>query len=179
MKRILLIAGSNSSNSINRTLLKYVAGKIKNASFKELLMTDFELPLYGIDYEKQNGIPSLAHQFKLEIKACHGILISLAEHNGAYTVAFKNILDWISRIESDVWLNKPMFVLATSPGKRGARGVLEMFYSRYSLVNDNLLGKFSLPSFSKNFNESKNLLKEPYQSELGSLIEKFQWMIDS
>ena len=119
MKSVVLIAGTNSSNSINRTLLKYAASQLKNASFKELLMTDFELPLYGIDYEKQNGIPPLAHQFKLEIKACDGILISLAEHNGAYTVAFKNILDWISRIETDVWVKKPMLVMATSPGKRG------------------------------------------------------------
>ncbi|MCY4298949.1 MAG: NAD(P)H-dependent oxidoreductase [Flavobacteriaceae bacterium] len=177
MKKIVLIAGTNSSNSINRILLKYVASQLKNASFKELLMTDFELPLYGIDYENQNGIPTLAHHFKLEIKACDGILISLAEHNGAYTVAFKNILDWISRIESDVWLNKPMLAMATSPGKRGAIGVLEMFYSRYSLVNGNLLGKFSLPYFSKNFDEAKNLLNEPYHSELGLLIERFQLVI--
>lgn len=179
MRRIVLIAGTNSSSSINRTLLQYAASKLKSVSLFELLMSDYELPLYGIDYEKQRGIPSLAHKFKKEIRSCDGILIALAEHNGAYTVAFKNILDWVSRIEPDVWLKKPMLVMATSPGQRGAKGVLEMFYSRYSLGNENLLGKFSLPTFSTNFEMDQNLLKEPYESELNSLIEKFQSTIDS
>lgn len=174
MKNVILIAGTNSSSSINRQLLWYVARKLRDVALIELKMDDYILPIYGIDLEKREGIPELVYQFKQKIKECDGILVALAEHNGAYSVAFKNVLDWVSRVESDVWLNKPMFVMATSPGKRGAIGVLDMFYSRYSPTNKRLVGKFSLPEFNRNFGVSPEKMIEPYETELSSLVSKFQ-----
>lgn len=174
MKNVILIAGTNSSSSINRQLLWYVARKLKDVVLSELKMDDYIFPIYGIDLEKSEGIPALVYQFKQKIKECDGILVALAEHNGAYSVAFKNVLDWVSRIESDVWLNKPMFVMATSPGKRGAIGVLEMFYSRYSITNKRLVGKFSLPEFNRNLGVGSEKMAEPYETELSSLVSEFQ-----
>ena len=179
MKKIILIAGTNSSKSINRSLLYYAAEKLHDVILTELLMTDYILPLYGIDYEREKGIPESAHEFKNKIKTADGVLISLAEHNGAYTVAFKNVLDWVSRIQNDVWLNKPMLVMSTSPGSRGGVGVLNMFYNRYIRTNKSIVGKFSLPLFSKNLDIDNNHMKQPYETELSALIEKFQSTVDS
>jgi len=67
------------------------------------------MPIYSEDYERLSGIPKEAYDFKEIIKEADGIIISFAEHNGAYTAAFKNVFDWISRIEKVVWYNKPMF----------------------------------------------------------------------
>ena len=53
-----------------------------------------------------------------------GIIISLAEHNGSYTSAFKNIYDWISVIETKVWGNKPLILLSTSDGQNAGKTVL-------------------------------------------------------
>ena len=60
-----------------------------------------------------------ALNFKRLIRDSNGIVISLAEHNGSYTSAFKNIYDWISVIEKVVWDDKPLFLLSASDGKRG------------------------------------------------------------
>ena len=105
-------------------------------------LLDFEMPIYGEDRESEHGVPELAFKFKKLIKESDGIVISFAEHNGVYTAAFKNILDWISVVEKVVWCNKPMFLLATSNGARGAKTVLEIAHARISLENSNEIPTF-------------------------------------
>ena len=151
---ILAFGASSSKNSINKRLASYAAGKIENAEVILLDLNDFEMPIYSIDKENENGFPELAYAFKKHISECDAIVISFAEHNGAYTAAFKNIFDWISRIEKDVWGNKPMLLLATSPGNRGASTVLEMAFEKFKRMNSNTIIKFSLPSFNDNFSDN-------------------------
>ena len=105
--------------------------------------------------------------------ALDGIIISFAEHNGAYTVAFKNIFDWISRIEKVVWYNKPMFLLATSNGDRGAKNVLEIAYSRISRGNPYQIPTFSLPNFEKNFDAKKGILNKDIKNEFEKALSLF------
>ena len=157
MKRIVAFGASTSSNSINKKLATYAAQQISDSNIKILDLNDFEMPIYSIDREKKDGIPELAYRFKDSLKKADGIIISFAEHNGAYTVAFKNIFDWISRIEKVVWYNKPMFLLATSNGDRGAKNVLEIAYSRISRGNPYQIPTFSLPNFEKNFDAKKGI----------------------
>ena len=97
--KILAFGASNSKTSINKQFATYASNQIEKAEVILLDLNDFEMPIYSIDKEKENGIPDLAKEFKQYIKDCDGIIISFAEHNGAYTAAFKNIFDWISRIE--------------------------------------------------------------------------------
>ena len=156
-KKILAFGASNSKNSINRKLAQFAASQIKNTEVTLVDLNDFEMPIYGIDKENANGIPPLAIAFKQLIKDCDGIIISFAEHNGAYTAAFKNIFDWISRIEKDVWHNKPMFLLATSPGARGGKTVLDIASTKFRFMNQNTIVTFSLPSFNDNFNSKKGI----------------------
>jgi len=151
LKKIVAFGASSSSNSINKTFATYTANQIHNSQTIILDLNDFEMPIYSEDYERKNGIPTEAHQFKNIIKKSDGIIISFAEHNGSYTAAFKNIFDWISRIEKIVWYNKPMFLLSTSNGANGASLVLNMAYSRMSRGNPNNIPYFSLPNYNDNF----------------------------
>ena len=84
-------------------------------------LNDFEMPIFSVDREARDGIPAPAHRFKALIREAEGVLISLAEHNGSYSVAFKNLLDWTSRIERSLWLDRPLCLMATSPGARTAK----------------------------------------------------------
>ena len=150
-KNILAFGASNSRNSINKVFANYAANQIEGATIKLLDLNDYEMPIYSIDREKESGIPLLATQFKEQIKATDGIIISFAEHNGAYTVAFKNVMDWISRLEGSIWEDKPMLLLATSPGGRGAKTVLNTATSSFKFMNKGRISSFSLPAFNKNF----------------------------
>lgn len=173
MKNIIAFAGSNSKNSINKQLATYAANLINNADVTVLDLNDFELPLYGIDYEIEHGIPDNAHKFLEAIKSSDGIILSLAEHNGAYATVFKNIFDWMSRIDGKLWSDKPMMLMATSPGGRGAVSVLEVARGRFPYMGGNIVAEFSLPLFNDNFIGGQIVNKELNEA-LVAEVKKFQ-----
>jgi len=173
MKKIIALGGSNSKKSINKTLATYVAGKLENTKTILVDLNDFDLPLYGIDQETENGFPNDAIRLNDIIEAADGLVISLAEHNGSYAVAFKNAFDWLSRIDNKVWKNKPMFLMATSPGGRGGTGVLQTAKGTFPHLGGNIIVDFSLPSFYDNFSED-GLSDESLSRDLAQKIELFQ-----
>lgn len=155
MKNIIAFAGSDSSTSINKQLAAYAASLVNGVGVQILDLNDFKLPLYGIDRELEHGIPDNAHKFLDIIKASDGIVLSLAEHNGAYATVFKNLFDWMSRIDNKLWSDKPILLMATSPGGRGGATVLEIAKGRFGYMGGNIVGSFSLPSFGDNFSDGK------------------------
>lgn len=173
MKRIITFGASNSSRSINRKLASYTMNRIQEVETKLLDLNKFEMPIYSMDREDESGIPEPAFRFKQEIIDSDGIIISLAEHNGAYTTAFKNIFDWISRINKNIWENKPMLLLSTAPGPRGGKTVLELAYNRFQRGNSSPIQTFSLPSFGKNFSETEGILDSDLKEEFEGKLELF------
>jgi chromate reductase len=179
MTKILAFGASNSQHSINKKLALFATSQIENAEITFLDLNDFEMPIYGIDKEKANGIPQLAHDMKNLIRNTDGIIISFAEHNGSYTTAFKNILDWISRIESSVFLDKPMFLLATSPGGRGATGALGHASGRFLFMGGKVAATFSLPFFNKHFSEEKGITNAELLKEFEEKLADFLSVMDN
>lgn len=173
MKKILAFAGSNSKTSINKQLSVYAASLLKDVEVVTLDLNDFDLPLYGIDYETNNGIPENAVKFLDIIKTSNGIVLALAEHNGSYTTAFKNIFDWMSRVEKAVFQNKPMLLMATSPGGRGGKTVLESAKTTFPHLGGNIVEAFSLPSFNSNFSDGK-IIDKALSIELEKAVNKLQ-----
>ena len=172
MKNIVAFAGSNSKNSINKDLATYTSSLVNEVRVSVLDLNDFELPIYGIDLENEHGIPDNAHKFLDLIKSSDGIVLSLAEHNGAYSTVFKNIFDWMSRIESNLWSNKPMLLMATSPGGRGGLSVLEIAKEKFPRMSANITSTFSLPFFHKNFSDGK-IIDENLNNQLGRAVSEF------
>ena len=177
MKKIIAFAGSNSKNSINKQLVESVASHVENTNVEILDLNDYELPIYGIDYEMENGIPEPARIFLDKIKASDGIILSLAEHNGAYATVFKNIFDWMSRIDNKLWSNKPMLIMAASPGGRGGASVLEIAKGRFPYMGGNIVSEFSLPSFNDNFVDGQ-VVQTELKTELGQAISEFKRSLD-
>lgn len=173
MNNIIAFAGSNSKNSINKQLVTYTSNLLKDSTVSILDLNDFELPVYGIDYEHEHGIPDNAYKFLEYIKSSDGIILSLAEHNGAYATVFKNLFDWLSRIESKTFFDKPMLLMATSPGGRGGASVLEMAKNRFPFHDANIVDVFSLPFFGNNFADD-TIINDEYNEQLKNLVEQFK-----
>ena len=170
MKKIITIAGSNSQNSINRKLVSYTSNLLGNVELISIDLNDYVLPIYGVDFEAENGIPTAVKRLNEVFDTVDGFIVGLAEHNGTYTAAFKNTLDWLSRANIKVWRDKPMLLMATSPGGRGGATVLEAGVNYFPFLGAKVVADFSLPSFFDNFSEegiSNSELKE-------ALIEKVQ-----
>lgn len=169
--KILAFAGSNSSKSINKDLVAYTTTLFKGDTIEILDLNDFEMPLFSSDRAGKNGIHQLALDFARKIDESDLLIISLAEHNGSYSVAFKNIFDWISRIPNrKAFGNKPMFLMATSPGARGGATVLEMAMKTLPHFGATILESFSLPKFYENFSDLKQIINERLRSELENKI---------
>lgn len=173
MKKIIAFAGSNSKHSINKQLATYAASLVENVEVRILDLNDYEVPVYGVDYETENGIPENAQELLEQVQEADGIVLSLAEHNGAYAAVFKNIFDWMSRIDGKLWGDKPMLLMATSPGGRGGASVLEVAKNRFPYMGGNIVAEFSLPSFGDNFNEGK-ITNTELDTALKAQITTFQ-----
>ncbi len=106
--KILAIAATSSTKSINGHLVRYAASQLEGAETQILNINDYELPLYSEDREGQLGKPGLAKKFIEQIANSDAVIISFAEHNGSYTVAYKNLFDWASRVNVKVFQKKPM-----------------------------------------------------------------------
>lgn len=173
--KILTFAGSSSKNSINKKLAVYASSLFKGAEVEVLDLNDYELPLFSVDLEKEIGKPELANQFLQKIADADLLVLSLAEHNGNLSVAFKNIFDWASRGGVKVFQQKPMLLMATSNGARGGKSVLEIAEKRFPFDGAEVKGVFSLPKFSENFDVENNKVSNPeLDTELKDLIEKIQ-----
>lgn len=147
--KILTFAGSNSKNSINKKLAIYASSLFMNAQVEVLDLNDYDLPVFGVDLEKEIGKPELSQKFLDKISQSDFIILSLAEHNGNFSVAFKNIFDWASRGGVKVFQQKPMLLMATSNGARGGKSVLEIAANRFPLTEQKSKQHFHCLSFQK------------------------------
>jgi len=173
--KIIAFAGSNSSKSINKMLVTYAASLFENTTVEVLDLKDYEATLYGIDIENEIGQAEEAKLFLQKLKLADIFVISLAENNGNYSVAFKNIIDWCSRIEKGFFYKKPMLLMATSPGKGGGKEVLEIAKSNLIRFDTNIKAVFSLPSFEENFDEEKNVISNvQLDNQLREIVSNFQ-----
>jgi len=174
MNKIIAFGASSSKNSINKQLAAYTANQFQNVSVEILDLNDYEMPIFSIDKEKENGIPQLAHDFYAKLGSADLIIISFAEHNGAYSTAFKNIFDWASRINGKTFQEKPMLLLATSPGARGGSSVLEIAKNRFPFQGGIVKGSFSLPSFNDNFDSEEGITNEELKNELLKIVNSIE-----
>jgi chromate reductase len=171
MKKIIAFAGSSSKTSINKQLVTYAANQFENASVEVLDLNDYEMPVFSVDKQNENGIHKLATDFYAKLGSADLIVISFAEHNGNYSTAFKNVLDWTSRINAKTFQEKEMLLLATSPGARGGSSVLDIATKRFPFQGGIVKGSFSLPSFNDNFDAEKGITNEELKKQLLEIIK--------
>jgi NAD(P)H-dependent FMN reductase len=132
--------------------------------------------LFSVDLERNQGYSQDLISLNKEIENADGIILSLAEHNGAYTAAFKNAFDWLSRIESKVWRQKPMLLLSASTGKRGGKSVMDMALNRFPYNGGNITGSMTFPFFDKNFKGGR-IVDEELNTELQELADAFSKIV--
>jgi NAD(P)H-dependent FMN reductase len=170
---VIAFAASSSSKSINKKFATYASTLLTDASVEVIDLNDYELPMFSEDKEIEIGKPELAKSFLEKIKNCDALIISFAEHNGAYSVAYKNLFDWCSRINPKVYQGRSMILLATSPGPGGATNVLASAVDSMPHFDGVVKGSFSLPSFYDNFDLETNKVSSPALcSQLKQVVNK-------
>jgi chromate reductase, NAD(P)H dehydrogenase (quinone) len=172
--KLIAFGGSNSRHSINKKLATYAASLFTDYEVEILDLNDFPLPLFGVDVEKEIGSPPAVDVFMKKIDESDFIVLSLAENNRIYSVAFKNIFDWVSRRRKNVFGDKPMLLMSTSDGKRGGASVIEFAEKHLPNYGADVRATFSLPSFHHNYEESKGITDPELDNKLRAIVKGLQ-----
>lgn len=171
MKKILAFSGSNSSTSINQQLINYTAKLVSNGTVEVEDIRNYPLPIFSLDLEKE-GFPSNLEAFKNKIQAADAFIISSPEHNGSTPAVFKNLIDWLSRIEKKVFADKPVLLMSTSPGGRGGSSNLQLLEKQLPYQGANIVSSFSLGGFHDKMKDG--VLDEEEQQKLLQAIQSFE-----
>jgi chromate reductase, NAD(P)H dehydrogenase (quinone) len=134
MAKILVLAGSTRTESVNRKLARQAVEALRtagaDATFADL--RDYPLPLYDGDLEDSEGRPAAVVTLKEMARRADGFVIATPEHNGSYPAVLKNAIDWISRPEPGeshlaVFRGKVAGIASASPsGYGGVRGLKQL-----------------------------------------------------
>ncbi|KQH87398.1 NADPH-dependent FMN reductase [Vibrio furnissii] len=149
--KVIAFGASTSSTSINKALATYAANLIDGADVQVLDINNYNVPMFSEDLEKEIGQAEGAQGFLRDLAQADAFVISFAEHNGHYPAAYKNLFDWASRIDREMFKNKPAVYLATSPGPGGAQSVLAAAKGSAPFFGGNVKASVSVPSFYYNF----------------------------
>jgi len=125
--KVLALSGSSRRGSLNQKLLDIAANGAQDAgaTVTSLRLADYALPLYDGDLEIDQGVPEEVRRLQAEFARHDALLIATPEHNGGYTAALKNALDWVSRPQEDgasgvlLLAGKVAALVSASPGQLG------------------------------------------------------------
>jgi len=175
--KIIAFGASYSSTSINKIFAEYATGFFPATEIEVLDLKSFPLPLYTTDLEKEIGKPQEAIDFVEKLATADLLIVSVAEHNGSYTTAFKNLFDWASRFKVKMFEDKKMLLLSTAPGPRGGLSALQAAVVRFPVHGAEVLGNFSLPKFGDNFKVGEGITDETLKAEFLQVIESAKQLL--
>lgn len=140
--RLLVMAGSLRQGAFSKKLAHNAAEALRalGAAVDHLDLREVPMPPYDGDLEEAEGLPPGAAEFKRRLAAAEGFLIASPEYNHSIPGTFKNVLDWASRGEEDVFAGKVAGLMASSPG--GVGGMRMLPHLRQVMT---ALGVFLLP----------------------------------
>lgn len=163
--KIIAFGASTSSTSINKKLATYAANQVEGAQVVVLDLNSYPVPIFSEDKEKEVGQAEGARAFLRDLEQADALIISFAEHNGSYAAAYKNLFDWATRIESQVFQNKPAVYLSASPGPGGAKSVLAAATGSAHFFGADLKASVSVPKFYDNFDTEAGEFLNPEIAE--------------
>lgn len=170
MTTLLGISGALRAASVNRKLIRE-AGRLFGGDYVE---ADIRLPLYDGDLEAE-GIPKEVQHLADQIAEADAVVISTPEYNQVMSGVLKNALDWVSRVEGNPWLDKPVAVVSAAAGRSGGvRAAISLRNALLAFQPRLLTGpEVAVAGATKEFDESGQL-SDRYEASLGKLMSKLR-----
>lgn len=169
--KVVAFSTSSSRSSINKQLATYAAGLIKSAETEVLDLNDFEIPLFSEDKEAEIGHAEPAKAFLAKIASADLLVVSTAEHNGNFPAAWKNLFDWCTRIEKQIFQDTPMILLSASPGGRGGANAMDIALNSFPRFGTEIKAHLSVPNFNDHFDSNTGELIGEYKDKLVHTME--------
>lgn len=159
IQKTLALVGSNNRDSINRKLINYVSERFENTTVDLHSWLGFNIPIYSKEIEMINGVPQPIIELKNTIDQYKALIISVNEYNLSISSFFKNIIDWLSRVDPLFLDQKKVLVMSTSASEKGAVHALEYMKKVLPTLGAVSVESFSIPLFHENFDSQKLTIK--------------------
>lgn len=169
----MAFAGSNSSTSINYKLVEYTVSLVQDQDISLLNMVDYNFPVFSEDLERNEGYSVLLKNLKDKIVRAEALIISVNEHNSNPSAYFKNVLDWLSRVDRNYLADTKILLMSCSGGRRGGSSSLEVAKAILPRFGGEVVATFSLPSFNHTFEATKGITDPELAKEHKNALEIF------
>lgn len=179
--RILVFGGSLRLESYNQKLAALAAEAAHGAGAEVTLISlrDYRLPLFDEDYEETEGKPEAAKALKELFVRSEGFIIASPEYNSGITAALKNVIDWVSRADSDdeppllAFKGKSAAIIAASPGGYGGSRSLAQLRALLGNIRVEVIdGEVTVPKAYEAFTADDRLIDGAQMAAVEQLVGK-------
>jgi chromate reductase len=180
MVKVLVLPGSARRESFNKKLAAVAAKLLAEAGAGVDLVdpAEIRMPLFDQDLEEAEGMPAPAKALKEKFLANDAILFVSPEYNSSITPLMKNMIDWVSRTETDgepalsAYRGKVAGLISASPGALGGLRGLVHLRSILGNIGVTVIPKqFSLGSASSKFADDGSLKDSGELKSVKSVVE--------
>jgi NAD(P)H-dependent FMN reductase len=173
--KIFLLAASLRKESSNKALINICAEHLKHNHEVDLAeFSEFDVPLYNGDIEEKDGVPQNAQNFAQRICEADKVIFSVPEYNYSVPGAFKNLIDWASRIRPMPYKGLKTLILTASPAACG--GNRSYWHTKIPLEGCGAFvypGTFSLAKTYETLDSKGELRDAKLLQQLHSLLNEF------
>ena len=120
--KVLGISGSLRKASLNTAALKACAELMPAGMTLAVFDGLGDIPLYNQEI-MDAGVPASVIKLRDALAAADGLLIASPEYNFSMTAALKNAIDWLSRLQPQPFMDKPIAIFSASGGPLGGARV--------------------------------------------------------
>ena len=177
MLNLIGIVGTNSKESTNRLLLKYMQKHFADKANIELIEVD-NIPLFNKPADMQ--VPEVITEIAQKIEAADGVIIATPEYDHSIPSALMNILAWLSYGIYPM-VNKPVMIVGASHGALGSsraqlhlRQILDAPELKASVMPRS---EFLLPRSLQAFDENGDLRDLTTVKKLNVLFDDFRLFV--
>ena len=181
MTKLLFLAGSASTNSLNKKLARHACDLAtqKGADSEFIDLRDYDMPLYCTDWEQENGIPENTKKLKAKFQNCDGFFIASPEYNSTFTPLVKNTIDWMSRPHEDnepilsAYKGKVSAIASISPGAIGGLRGLTPLRTMLSNIGVHVIPTQLAVGGQNTLNDQGALIQDMHVKMMDQLVAEF------
>jgi chromate reductase len=120
---VISICGSLRKGSYNRMVMNALPALAPEGMKISEAPPFSEFPLYNADIQNSTGFPAPVQKLADAIRAADGVIINTPEYNFGVPGGLKNAIDWVSRLQNQPFIGKPVALQSASPGPVGGARV--------------------------------------------------------
>jgi chromate reductase len=119
MLNVISICGSLRKGSYNRIVMNALPALAPEGMKITEAPSFAEFPLYNADVQNSTGFPPPVQKLADAVRAADGIIFNTPEYNFGTPGGLKNAIDWVSRVQNQPFVGKPIALQSASPGPLG------------------------------------------------------------